>query len=98
MISKTDFKKITDYLWEIPKEIREDMRVPARVYLSEKMLNEVFRDKSIQQLINVATLPGIQKYALAMPDMHEGYSSPIGGVAAIDTKEGIISPNARLRH
>lgn len=92
MISKKDFKKITDYLWEIPKEIREDMRVPARVYLSEKMLNEVFRDKSIQQLINVATLPGIQKYALAMPDMHEGYSSPIGGVAAIDTKEGIISP------
>lgn len=92
MISKKDFKKITDYLWEIPKEIREDMRVPARVYLSEKMLNEVFRDKSIQQLINVATLPGIQKYALAMPDMHEGYSSPIGGVAAIDIKEGIISP------
>jgi len=92
MISKKDFKKISDFLWEIPKSFRADMRVPARVYLSEKMLEEAFRDRSIEQLINVATLPGIQKYALAMPDMHEGYSSPIGGVAAIDTKEGIISP------
>ncbi len=92
MISKKDFKKISDWLWEIPKEFRTGMRVPARVYLSEKMLEEVFRDKSIQQLIHVAMLPGIQKYALAMPDMHEGYSSPIGGVAAINIKEGIISP------
>jgi tRNA-splicing ligase RtcB len=92
MISKKDFKKISPWLWEIPKGFRVDMRVPARVYLSEKMLEEAFRDRSIEQLINVSTLPGIQKYALAMPDMHEGYSSPIGGVAAIDTKEGIISP------
>lgn len=92
MISPKDFKKISDWLWEIPKWFRPDMRVPARIYLSEKMLEEVFRDKSIEQLINVSTLPGIQGYALAMPDMHEGYSSPIGGVAAIDIKEGIISP------
>lgn len=92
MISKKDFKKISDWLWEIPKDFRSDMRVPARVYLSERMLEEAFRDKSIPQLINVTTLPGIQKYALSMPDMHEGYSSPIGGVAAIDIKEGIISP------
>jgi tRNA-splicing ligase RtcB len=77
MISKKDFKKISDWLWEIPKGFRADMRVPARVYLSEKMLEEAFRDRSIEQLINVSTLPGIQKYALAMPDMHEGYSSPI---------------------
>ena len=92
MISKKDFKKISDWLWEIPKGFRAGMRVPARVYLSEKMLEEAFRDRSIEQLINVSMLPGIQKYALAMPDMHEGYSSPIGGVAAIDVKEGIISP------
>ncbi len=92
MISKKDFKKISDWLWEIPKGFRSGMRVPARVYLSEKMLEEAFRDRSIEQLINVSMLPGIQKYALAMPDMHEGYSSPIGGVAAIDVKEGIISP------
>lgn len=92
MLSKKDFRKISDYLWELPKGFRAGMRVPARVYLSEKMLEEALRDKSIEQLINVCTLPGIQKYALAMPDMHEGYSSPIGGVAAIDIKEGIISP------
>jgi len=92
MISKKDFKKISDWLWEIPKDFRADMRVPVRVYLSEKMLEGAFKDRSIEQLINVSTLPGIQKYALAMPDMHEGYSSCIGGVAAIDTKEGIISP------
>ncbi len=68
------------------------MQVPARAYVSEKMLEESFKDRSLEQLVNVATLPGIQKYALAMPDMHEGYSSPIGGVAAIRTSDGIISP------
>ncbi|KPJ57581.1 tRNA-splicing ligase [Parcubacteria bacterium DG_74_2] len=92
MISKKDFRKINDYLWEIPKSLRSDMRVPARTYVSEKMLEESFKDRSLGQLINIATLPGIQKYALAMPDMHEGYSSPIGGVAAIRISDGIISP------
>lgn len=71
---------------------RADMRVPARVYVSEKALEQSFKDRSLEQLVNVATLPGIQKYAMAMPDMHEGYSSPIGGVAGIDTAQGIISP------
>lgn len=92
MISKKDLKKITDFLWEIPKSFRRDMCVPARIYASEKMLEDIFRDRSIEQIINVSTLPGIQKYALAMPDMHEGYSSPIGGVAAIRTEDGVISP------
>ena len=92
MISKRDFKKINDYLWEIPKSFRSDMRVPARVYVSEKMLEDVFRDKSLEQLINLATLPGVQKYSIAMPDCHEGYASPIGGVVAIRTSDGIISP------
>jgi len=92
MITKQNFRKITDFLWEIPKSFRNDMRVPARIYVSEKMLEDVFRDRSIGQLVNVATLPGIQKYALAMPDMHEGYASCIGGVAAIRTADGIISP------
>jgi tRNA-splicing ligase RtcB len=92
MITKENFKKITDFLWEIPKTFRSDMRVPARAYVTEKMLEESFKDKSLLQLVNVATLPGIQKYALAMPDMHEGYSSPIGGVAAIQISNGIISP------
>ena len=79
-------------MWEIPKTFRQDMRVPARIYVSEKMLEDVFRDRSLPQLVNLCCLPGIQKYGLAMPDCHEGYSSPIGGVAAIRTSDGIISP------
>ncbi len=89
---KKDLVKINDYLWEIPKKFRSDMRVPARAYLSEEMLEGSFEDKSLEQLVNIATLPGLQKYALAMPDMHEGYASPIGGVAAIRISDGIISP------
>lgn len=84
--------KACDWLWEIPQSYRSDMRVPARVYASEKMLQEILRDKSLEQLVNVATLPGIQKYALAMPDVHEGYGFPVGGVAAFDAEAGIISP------
>lgn len=92
MISKKDFTKITDYLWEIPKSFRPDMRVPARIYASEKMLEEAFKDESIPQLINGCTLPGIARYGIAMPDIHEGYSVPIGFVGAIRTSDGIISP------
>ncbi len=94
MVSKKDFRKINDWLWEIPKSFRDDMRVPARIYISEKMLEEVFRDKSIFQLINGCTLPGIVKCGIAMPDCHEGYSVPIGFVGAIRTSDGIISPGA----
>ncbi len=92
MISKKNFRKLNDYLWEIPKTFRPDMQVPARIYASEKMLEDIFRDRSFEQLINLCCLPGIQKYGLAMPDCHEGYSSPIGGVAAIRIFDGIISP------
>ena len=92
MISKKDFRKINDWLWEIPKTFRSDMRVPARAYVSEKMLEEVFRDESILQLVNTATLPGVVNYVLAMPDMHEGYGFPIGGVAAMRISDGVISP------
>ncbi len=94
MLSKKDFKKINDYLWEIPKSFRSDMRVPARIYASEKMLENIFRDESIHQLINGTTLPGIVKYGIVMPDCHEGYSVPIGFVGAIKIPEGIISPGA----
>lgn len=92
MLTKKDFKKITSYLWEISKDLRSDMRVPARIYVSEKMLENVFRDRSLGQLINLTTLPGIQRYGLAMPDIHEGYASPIGGVVAIRISDGVISP------
>lgn len=91
-INKNNLIRINDYLWEIPKSFRSDMRVPARVYATEKMLDEIISDRSLWQLVNVATLPGIQKYALAMPDIHEGYGFPIGGVAAMDYETGVISP------
>ncbi|OGY99130.1 MAG: RNA-splicing ligase RtcB [Candidatus Liptonbacteria bacterium RIFCSPHIGHO2_12_FULL_60_13] len=93
MLTKDDLIKVHDWLWEIPTSYRADMRVPARVYASEKMLEEIFRDRSLEQLVNVTTLPGIEKYALAMPDAHEGYGFPVGGVAAFDPEDGgIISP------
>ena len=92
MVSKKDFIKINDWLWEIPKNFRADMRVPARIYASEKMLEDIFRDKSIPQLINTTTLPGIVKYAIAMPDCHEGYGAAIGNVAAMKYPDGVISP------
>jgi tRNA-splicing ligase RtcB len=94
MISKKDFKKINNCLWELPKSFRYDMRVPARVYASEKMLEDIFRDESIPQLINGTTLPGIVRYGIAMPDCHEGYSVPIGFVGAVRISDGIISPGA----
>ncbi|MGB2762253.1 MAG: RtcB family protein [Minisyncoccales bacterium] len=98
MINKKDFIKINNYLWEIPKSFSQSasrrMRVPARIYASEKMLEDIFRDRSISQLINGTTLPGIVKYGIAMPDCHEGYAVPIGFVGAIKIPEGVISPGA----
>ena len=94
MISKKDFRKISDWLWEIPQSFRPNMLVPARAYLSAEMLEDAFRDESIPQLINGCALPGIVRYGVGMPDMHEGYSVPIGFVGAIRTSDGIISPGA----
>lgn len=92
MISKNDLIKISDYVWEIPKSFRQDMRVAARIYASSTIITEVLRDRSLEQLVNVATLPGIKKYALVMPDVHEGYGFPVGGVAAFGIDDGVISP------
>ena len=84
-------KKITEHLYEIPRTFRKGMLVPARIYGSEGLISDM-DDAVLQQLTNVAMLPGIQKYALCMPDGHSGYGFPIGGVAAIDPGEGVISP------
>jgi len=92
MVDKKDLKRITDYLYEIPKGYREDMRVPARIYADEKLLEATFGDRSLEQLVNTATLPGIVVYALAMPDIHQGYGFTIGGVAATRYPSGVISP------
>ena len=92
MISSHDFKRINKYLYEIPRSFRADMRVPARFYSDAALLEAIQGDRSIEQLVNTATLPGIVKYALAMPDMHQGYGFPIGGVVATRLPDGIISP------
>lgn len=92
MVARQDLVKLHDWLWEIPASYRSDMQVPARVFASEKMLAEICEDRSLEQLVNVATLPGIEKAAMAMPDVHEGYGFPIGGVAAFRHPDGIISP------
>ena len=82
--------KISNAIWEIPRS--GEMTVPARFYATEKMLPQIFHDNALSQLLNVAHLPCIQKYAMAMPDIHYGYGFPIGGVAAFDVDNGIISP------
>jgi tRNA-splicing ligase RtcB len=92
MFAKSNLVKIHDWLWEIPRSYRSDMRVPARIYASDHMLDQIATDRSLDQLVNVATLPGIVSHALSMPDIHEGYGFPVGGVAAFDAEEGIISP------
>jgi len=85
------FKKISDVIWEISPSYKRGMRVPARIIGSEKLLKEM-EQGVFEQITNVATLPGIQKFAFCMPDGHWGYGFPIGGVAAFDQEEGIISP------
>jgi tRNA-splicing ligase RtcB len=88
---KEKLKKISDYEWELPKGVKPGMRVPARLFLSEKLLREV-EDGAIEQIANVAFLPGIHKHSIALPDMHFGYGFPLGGVAALDCEEGGLSP------
>src|SRR5229473_8462794 len=82
--------KIHDYLWEIPRSGL--MRVPGRIYASAEMMSGLREDPALQQVANVACLPGIVGYSLAMPDIHWGYGFPIGGVAAVDAEHGVISP------
>lgn len=86
-----DFNRISDTIWEIPVTYKEGMRVPARIFATEKLLQEM-DEGVIEQVTNVATLPGIVKYSYCMPDGHWGYGFPIGGVAAMDVRDGVISP------
>ncbi|MBU1163283.1 MAG: RtcB family protein, partial [Proteobacteria bacterium] len=85
-----ELKKIDEYRWELPKT--GAMRVPGIIYSSASMLKDTKQEEALKQVANVATLPGILKASLAMPDMHWGYGFPIGGVAAFDWENGIISP------
>lgn len=82
--------RIEEFLWEIPKQ--GGMRVPGRIYATEKLMSGLKSDNSLRQVMNVAHLPGIVGYSLAMPDIHWGYGFPIGGVAALSIEDGVISP------
>ena len=85
-----ELKKINDYIWEISPF--GEMKVPGKIYASLKLLDKIREDDSLKQVANVATLPGIIGYSLAMPDIHAGYGFSIGGVAAMDIDEGVVSP------
>ena len=100
-LKKPEFTKVSDVIWEIPTTFKKGMNVPARIYATKQILDQM--DLMVfDQITNVATLPGIQKYAYCMPHGHifldllqkdkSGYGFPIGGVAAMDAVEGVISP------
>jgi tRNA-splicing ligase RtcB len=91
MVSGIELLKLRENLWEIPAVGK--MKVPGRIYISKEMIEKGLKnDEALKQVTNVAQLPGIQKYSLAMPDIHWGYGFPIGGVAATDISEGVVSP------
>ena len=94
MVAISDLKKINESEWEIPQSFRADMRVPVRIFVSRELLEQATRDKSLEQAVNAATLPGLVGHVTVMPDMHQGYGFPIGGVAATRYPEGVISPGA----
>jgi tRNA-splicing ligase RtcB len=94
MVTRADVRRIDEYVWEIPTSFRADMRVPARIFASERLLEQIFRDKSLEQLVNTAAMPGVVQWVLVMPDAHQGYGPPIGGVVPVRYPDGVISPGA----
>ena len=91
-VTRANVHKLDAYLYQIPSSFRSDMRVPAHFYADDEILTKALEDRSLEQLVNTATLPGIVGWALAMPDIHQGYGFPIGGVAATKLPSGVISP------
>ena len=85
-------KKIGDMRYQIDLDSSIGMKVPVTIYADEKLLTKMMTDRTIQQAVNVSTLPGIQQHSIVLPDGHEGYGFPVGGVAAMDAEEGMISP------
>ena len=91
-ITRADLKKIGDYQYEVPRSFRSDMRVSAHFYADDDIVTKALEDRSLEQLVNTATLPGVVGHAMAMPDIHQGYGFPIGGVVATRLPDGVISP------
>jgi len=92
MIGIQNLTKISDHEWEIPQSFRADMRVPVRIFATQRLLEQIMDDKSLEQAVNAATLPGLVGNVVIMPDMHQGYGFPIGAVAATEFPRGVISP------
>ena len=91
-MANVELNQLAEHVWEIPPSGK--MRVPARVYASETLLDKIRSDLTLKQLVNATHLPGIHKFAVALPDAHQGYGFPVGGVAALDAEHGAISPGA----
>jgi tRNA-splicing ligase RtcB len=89
--AKDFVRKVDENIYDVPMDFQEGMKVPGRIFVSQKLMDDLEVD-TLRQIANVATLPGIQKYSMAMPDAHFGYGFPIGGVAAFDAQDGVISP------
>ncbi len=85
-------EKVDDYRWRIPKTYKSGMRVAGLMFASEEMLDDLLKEQALEQVANVAFLPGIVGHSLAMPDIHWGYGFPIGGVAAMRMDDGVVSP------
>jgi tRNA-splicing ligase RtcB len=91
-MNREDLVQAGPCVYEAPQTFRSDMRVPARVYADEELLAAMLPGETLTQLVNVATLPGVVGYVYGMPDMHEGYGFPVGGVAATRMPDGVVSP------
>jgi tRNA-splicing ligase RtcB (3'-phosphate/5'-hydroxy nucleic acid ligase) len=85
-------KKINDFIFQIEKDVSKGMRVPVTIYATGNLISKMVTDRTIDQAANVSTLPGVRKHVVVLPDGHEGYGFPVGGVAALDLEEGVISP------
>ncbi len=85
-------EKVDEYRWRIPQRYKTGMRVPGLIYASQEMMEHIVEEQALEQVVNVAFLPGIVNYSLAMPDIHWGYGFPIGGVAAMRMNDGVVSP------
>ncbi|HEY5270036.1 MAG TPA: RtcB family protein [Anaerolineales bacterium] len=94
MIRLQNLTRISDYEWEIPQSFRGDMRGPVRIFSTRELLEQILGDKSLEQAVNASTLPGLVGAVVVMPDMHQGYGFPIGGVAATQFPQGVVSPGA----
>src|SRR5713226_4946756 len=92
MGDKIPLERVDTNRWRIPKRYNPEMRVPGMVYADDELIEQIIGDNSLQQVVNVASLPGIVGHSLAMPDIHWGYGFPVGGVAATDAEEGVVSP------